>query len=112
MRMLLVAVEGHAQVLGTGLAGYELEDGKEILLQIEVEVGLEVAEPDWGLEGHALARTDVLKVLDTDVGVEVRYDVREVGLEDFFEVGLDFGLEVVEAVEECSDVTLEWPTCA
>ena len=67
MCMLLVAVKGQDQVLGTGLTGYELEDGKEILLQIEVEVGLEVAEADWGLEGHALALAHVLKVLDTDV---------------------------------------------
>lgn len=75
MSMLLVAIKGQNQVLGTGLTGYQLENGEKVLFQVKVEVGLEVAEPNRGLEGHTLALADVLEVLDADVWVEVGDDV-------------------------------------
>ena len=103
--MLLVAIKGQNQVLSTSLTGYQLENGEKVLFQVKVEIGLKVAEPNRGLEDHALALADVLEVLDADVWVEVGDDVQEICFKDFLEIGLDFGLEVVQAVNECSDIT-------
>ena len=76
-----------------------MEDCEEVLFHVEVEVGLEVAETDWGLKCKALALSDVWEVLDSNVGVKVVDCVDEICFEDFFEIGLYLWLEVVKSID-------------
>lgn len=99
-------MEEVVHLLFDGLAGGELIEREEVLLEVEVEVGLDVRESDRVLEDLALVVLHVRFALQLDVVVEVLDDVGDLQVYDRLHVGLDLGLEVVETVQEGPDVAL------
>jgi hypothetical protein len=91
------------------LPGGQFVEREEVLLQVQVEIGLEVAEADWVGKYEFFEGGDVRLALDEDIVVEVCDDVIQFRSDDLFHVDFDFRFEVVDAVEESADVALEWP---
>ena len=84
-------------------------EGEEVFLEVEVEVGLHIGEPNGVLELEVLDVGDGVIALDEDVAVEVLDYVVELLVYDLLHVDLDLGLEVVHSVDEAADVPLEGP---
>ncbi len=79
----LIAVKGLDKVFGTSLSftitSNQLENGKEVLLNVEIQIRLKIAESYWWLKYHPLTLMHVFQVLNADILVEVGNDVEKIG---------------------------------
>lgn len=77
---------------------------KQIFLQIEIQVRFQETESDRVIEVGGLKLCDIGLAFYFDEVVHVVDEILDLLCPDDADVGFDFGFEVVEAVEKCSDI--------
>ena len=76
----------------------QLIQSEQILFQIEVEIRLKIGKTDGVLEHLVLVLLNISLSFELYIVVQVLNDIGDLMVDDGFHVGLDLGLEVVQAV--------------
>jgi hypothetical protein len=110
--MFFVTIQSQNHILDTGLSCNHLENGEEVFLQVQVQVRLQITEPNRRLKQHTFSFPDIGKMLDLNVQVKVSDSIDKILFQYFLQVCLDFRLEVIQSVNQSSNVSFQRPACS
>ena len=86
--------------------------GKQVFLQVQIEVSLKIGESDRVFKGKSLESGSIGALLNTDVGVKVEDDGGDFLVDDGIEVGVGACAKVEHSVEDPSDISFQEPAVA
>ncbi len=82
---------------------------KQILLQVQVKIRLQVSKTNSIVKHIVLNLTDIGFALYQDVPVQIVYDIVQLFSHDLLHINLDLRLEIVKPVQESTDISLQRP---